>query len=254
MSELKRADYCAIACAELFRGDGEIMISPMTPTAAVGARLARATFEPEILLTDGMAEIMAGNWAVGTKPDPKNREGYMPFRLVFDTLWWGKRHVVMGASQIDKYGNQNISAIGDDYQKPKAQLVGVRGAPSNTIYHTTSYVVPNHSVRTFVESVDVVSGVGYDNIKKLHPASQTRHEIRAVISNLGVFDFQTEDNRMRIRSLHPGVTVEEVVEATGFELVIPDDIPTTREPTAEEIRLLNEVVDPKGMRFREVPA
>lgn len=253
MSELKRADYCAIACAELFRGDGEIMISPMTPTAAVGARLARATFEPEILLTDGMAEIVAGNWALGTQPDPNAREGWMPFRSVFDTLWWGKRHVVMGASQIDKYGNQNISAIGD-YAKPKAQLVGVRGAPSNTIYHTTSYVVPNHSVRSFVESVDVVSGVGYDNIKKLHPASQTRHEIRAVISNLGVFDFQTDDNRMRIRSLHPGVSVEEVVEATGFELVIPDNIPTTRAPSAEELRLLNEVVDPKGIRFREVPA
>lgn len=253
MSDLKRADYCAIACAELFRGDGEIMISPMTPTASIGARLARATFEPEILLTDGAAEIVTGDWAVGSKPAPGSREGWMPFRSVFDLLWWGKRHVVMGASQVDKYGNQNISAIGS-FEKPKAQLLGVRGAPSNTIYHTTSYWVPRHSTRSFVENVDIVSGVGYDNIKKLHPNAQKRHEIRAIVSNLGVFDFQTEDNRMRIRSLHPGVELQEVIDATGFELVIPDEIPTTREPTAEEMRILNEVIDPKGIRFREVPA
>ena len=53
-------------------------------------------------------------------------EGWMPYRAVFDTLWWGRRHVLMGASQIDRYGNQNIAAIGD-WAKPKAMLLGVRG-------------------------------------------------------------------------------------------------------------------------------
>lgn len=253
MTDVKRADYCAIACAELFRGDGEIMVSPMAPTPSIGARLARATFEPDLLLTDGAAEILAGNWAVGTQPDPRIREGWMPFRSVFDTLWWGKRHVVMGASQIDQYGNQNISAIGT-FDKPKAQLLGVRGAPGNTISHTTSYWVPKHTSRVLVKHVDIVSGVGYDNAAKLHPETRKYHEIRAVVTNLGVFDFQTDDHRMRIRSLHPGVTVDEVLEATGFDLVVPDDLATTRTPTAEELRILHDIVDPKGIRFREVPA
>lgn len=253
MTDLQRADYCAIACAEVFRGDGEIMASPMAMTPMVGVRLARATFEPELLLTDGVSAILAGDLPIFAKPDPYVQEGWMPYRSVFDTLWWGRRHVMMGASQIDKFGNQNISAIGD-FDKPTTQLLGVRGAPGNTISHTTSYWVSRHSPRVFVEAVDMVSGVGYDRIAKLHPESQKRHEIRAVVTNLGVFDFQTATNTMRVRALHPGVELDEVIAATGFELEIPEKIEITRDPTAEEMRLLNEVIDPRGLRFREVPA
>ena len=90
----------------------------------------------------------------------------MPFCTVFDLLWSGRRHVVMGASQIDRFGNQNFACIGS-YAKPKAQLLGMRGAPGNTISHPTSYWVPNHGTRTFVEQVDVVSGVGYDRAAAL---------------------------------------------------------------------------------------
>ena len=68
------------------------------------------------------------------------------------------------------------------------------------------------------------------------------------MSNLGVFDFETPDHRMRLRSVHPGVTVDEVLEATGFELVIPDDVELSRLPTADELRLLHEVIDPAGTR------
>jgi acyl CoA:acetate/3-ketoacid CoA transferase beta subunit len=79
------------------------------------------------------------------------------------------------------------------------------------------------------------------------------HEIRRVVSNLAVFDFETATNTMRLRSVHPGVTVDEVVAATGFTLEIPDDVPTSREPTAEELRLIREVIDPRGLREAEVP-
>jgi acyl CoA:acetate/3-ketoacid CoA transferase beta subunit len=75
-----------------------------------------------------------------------------------------------------------------------------------------------------------------------------------VVSNLGVFDFETPDHRMRLRSVHPGVTVADVVAATGFELVVPDDVPGSRLPTDEELRLIREVIDPDGTREREVPA
>ena len=68
-----------------------------------------------------------------------------------------------------------------------------------------------------------------------------------MVSNLAVFDFETDDGRMRLRSLHPGVPVDEVVAATGFELHIPDDVPTSREPTEEELRLIRDVIDPTGL-------
>ena len=163
---------------------------------------------------------------------------------MFSVLWNGKRHVMMGGSQIDRYGNQNFACIGD-WHKPKAQLLGFRGAPGNTINHTTSYWIPNHSPKVFVEKVDVVCGVGYDRAAELGPVASRFHEIRRVVTNLGVFDFETPDHRMRLRSVHPGVTVDEVVEATGFELVVPDDVlDETRLPTDEELRLIREVIDP----------
>ncbi len=132
------------------------------------------------------------------------------------------------------------------------QLLGARGAPGNTICHPTSYWIASHSKRAFVEAVDFVSGVGYDRAAELGEGAKF-HEIRRVVTNLGVFDFESENNRMRIRSLHPGVTVEEVQAATGFELVVPADVPETRQPTAEELALLRERIDPLTKREREVP-
>jgi acyl CoA:acetate/3-ketoacid CoA transferase beta subunit len=130
----------------------------------------------------------------------------------------------------------------------------MRGAPGNTINHPTSYWVPNHSAKVFVEKVDVVTGIGYDRARELGPRAARFHEIRRVVSNLGVFDFETPDHRMRLRSVHPGVSVEEVVEQTGFELAIEGDVPTSRLPDAGELRLLRESIDPAGLGGGEVRA
>jgi acyl CoA:acetate/3-ketoacid CoA transferase beta subunit len=214
--------------------------------------LAKLTFESDILLTDGVASIVANLGAVGGSEGPEPVvESWMPYRTVFDTLWSGRRHVMMGATQVDRYGNQNIACIGPHAQ-PKAQLLGMRGAPGNTINHPTSYWVPNHSTKVFVEKVDVVSGVGYDRAAALGERSARFHEIRRVISNLGVFDFATPDHRMRLASVHAGVSVDHVVENTAFELVIPDRVPETRTPSEAELRLIREVIDPSGFGAREV--
>jgi acyl CoA:acetate/3-ketoacid CoA transferase beta subunit len=158
---------------------------------------------------------------------------------------------MMGATQVDQWGNQNIACIGD-WAKPKAQLLGFRGAPGNTINHTTSYWVPNHSPKVFVEAVDVVCGIGYDRAAALGEAASRFHEIRRVVSNLGVFDFETPDHRMRLRSLHPGVTVDEVVAATGFALAVPDDVDESRLPDESELATMDHL-DPAGLRHKEVP-
>lgn len=251
--DVTRADICATACADAFRGDGEILASPMGLVPALGARLAKSTFEPDLLLTDGIASIRADIPPLGNSPTEPVIESWMPYRTVFDVVASGRRHVMMGATQVDQYGNQNIACIGD-WHRPKAQLLGVRGAPGNTINHTTSYWVPRHTTRVMTAKVDMVSGVGYDRIQQLPEASRRFHSIRCVVTNLGVFDFATPDNRMRLRSIHPGVPLDEVVTSTGFTLVIPDSVPQTRTPTAEEMALLREVLDPAGLAQKEVPA
>ncbi|MCX3289596.1 CoA-transferase [Streptomyces sp. NEAU-H22] len=239
MTGPSRAEYCVIACAEAWRGDGEVLASPMGLIPSIGARLARLTFAPELLLTDGEALLV--------RPDG-TPEGWLPYREHLAWVTGGRRHVMMGASQIDRFGNQNISCIGD-WEHPKRQLLGVRGAPANTLNNATSYWIPRHSRRVFVERVDMVCGVGYDR------ADGARyHRIPRVVSDLGVFDFATPDRSMRLASLHAGVTVEQVRDATGFELTVPDEVPATREPTDEELRLIREVVDPAGVRAREVTA
>jgi acyl CoA:acetate/3-ketoacid CoA transferase beta subunit len=251
MSDVTRDEVCAVACAEVWRGDGEIFGSGMGTMPMLGARLARASFEPDLVVSDGEALFVAEDLPLGAAA--RVVEGWIPFRSVFDTLWGGRRHVMMGASQIDRWGNENIACIGP-WAKPKAQLLGVRGAPGNTVNHTTSYWVPSHTPRVFVAQVDMVSGVGYRRAVELGAFIRAHHEIRRVVTNLAVLDFETPDHRMRLRSVHPGVSVPDVVAATGFDLDIPDRVPDSRLPTDHELALLRTVLDPAGARKAEVRA
>jgi len=232
--EPSRAEVCVVACAEAWRGDGAILASPMGLIPSLGARLARLTFAPDLLLTDGEASLLDADGQV---------EGWLPYAKVFTMLAAGRRHVMMGAAQIDRYGNQNISCIGD-WKRPKAQLLGVRGAPGNTVNHPVSYWIPRHSPRVFVSGVDMVCGVGYD---------RGACELRVVVTNLAVLDFATEEHAMRLRSVHPGVEVGDVVAATGFPLVLPGEVPVTRPPTADELDLIRTRLDPGATREQEIP-
>lgn len=246
MIQVSRAEVCAVACAELFRDAGEIMVSPMATMVSIGARLARLTFAPDILLTDGEARLLADTPALGA---PAAIEGWMPFGRVFETLTWGRRHVVMGANQIDRYGSQNLSAFGP-LQHPSRQMFGVRGAPGNTINHTTSYWVGNHSSRVFCESVDVVSGIGWDKVDSDNPAYRFV-DVHRVVSNLGVFDFGGPGHTMRAVSLHPGVSAADVQANTAFAVHGLAEAGQTRLPSGEELDLIR-VIDPKGLRDREI--
>ncbi|RJL20684.1 CoA-transferase subunit beta [Bailinhaonella thermotolerans] len=239
-SDATRAEVCVVACAEAWRGDGEVLAAAMGVCSVLGARLARLTFEPGLLTTDGGALLTAEPIPLGAPAGAV--EGWMPFR---DHLWLvlnGRRHVMMGASQIDRHGNTNISAIGP-WAKPVSQLLGVRGAPGNTRLNPTSYWIPRHSTRVFVERVDTVSGVGTD---------RGAHGLRRVVTDLGVFDLGGPGGTMRLLSAHPGVEVAEIIGRTGFALDVPAEVPETRRPTGEELRLIREVLDPEGRRDREV--
>lgn len=244
-----RADVCVLAVAECFRGDAGRVVSPMGLVPRIGALLAWASFEPDLLISDGEAQLLAGPVPMGAEGDAP-KEGWLPFRDVFQVVNAGTRHVMMGATQLDRHGNQNISAIGD-WKQPKVQLLGARGAPGNTANHTTSYWVSGHSPKVFVDEVDFASGLGTDRASR-HPGIAPLHELRRVVTDLAVLDLEGPDETLRIRSTHPGVTVEQVRAATGFDLAVADDLADTPAPDAEQLALI-ERLDPRGLRFREVP-
>lgn len=241
------AEICIVACAEAWRGDGAILASPVGLIPTLAARLAQQTFAPDLLVTDGESGLIV--------PDASGEmvtEGWLPYRSVLSPqVASGRRHMMMGAAQLDQFGNQNISCIGD-WARPRAQLLGVRGAPGNTVNHPVSYWVPRHSRRVFVDQVDLVCGVGYDRAAGLRGLAAASHELRRVVTNLAVLDFGGPDHSMRLASVHPGVSESAVADATGFLLAAPYEVPETRLPTAAELAIIRERLDPGGQRDQEL--
>ncbi|MFD4422928.1 CoA-transferase subunit beta [Agromyces sp. NPDC058484] len=243
------AEICIAACADTYRDSGEVLAHAVGVVPTIGARLAKLTTAPDIVLTDGEAFLMSTPPPLGRSAAAGGTiEGWAPFRRIFDILASGRRQSMMGASQIDRHGNQNISLIGD-WAKPKRQLIGVRGAPGNTVNHRVDYWVSRHSARIFVESVDMVSGVGNDRARAGGRAMRFHH-LGVIVTNLAVLGYDDE-GRVTVRSIHPGVDPQAVVDNTGFAIDVTDAA-TTRVPDAEELRLIREVLDPRGARTGEV--
>ena len=243
------AELCITACAEAWRGAGEVLASGIGLVPRLAASLAKLTFSPDLMMTDAEAYLVADPVPVGPRDGYRPKvEGWLPFRHIFDVfVWSGKRHAMTSPSQIDRFGNTNISCIGD-WHKPKAQLLGVRGIPGNTINHPCSFFVPNHTPRSFVERVDMASGVGYDPQRWAPGVNRAYHDFRLVVTNLAVLDFKGPNHTMRIRSVHPGVAPEQVQKQTSFELATAADLGETRAPSGEELRLIREVLDPHNLR------
>ncbi|WP_427004798.1 CoA-transferase subunit beta [Pseudarthrobacter sp. H2] len=251
MSDVSRAEVAITACSDLFRGQREILASPAGIVPTIGIRLALLTHAPDLMISDGESTILGDVPAID-QPSAVTA-GYLPYRELFELIATGRRHVVMGAAQLDRMGNQNLSAIGE-HGKPKRQLLGTRAAATNTINHTTSYWIARHSRRSLVEKVDFVTGVGTDRARAAGAAALRFHRLHQVVTNLGVFDFSGPDASMALVSLHPGVSLDELNEATGFPVHTAGDISTTRLPDDRELQLIREVLDPLKRREHEVPA
>jgi glutaconate CoA-transferase subunit B len=147
----------------------------------------------------------------------------------------------LGGAQIDQYGNLNSSFIGDP-EHPKVRLPGTGGANDIASLASKILVAMHHERKRFVEKVDFITTPGYlqggDSREK---AGLTEGGVHQVITHLGIFGFDEKTRRMRIQALHPGARLEEVKERTGFELIIPEDLPNTEPPTEEELRILREL-------------
>ena len=154
----------------------------------------------------------------------------------------------LGGAQVDPYGNLNSTVIGD-YYPPKVRLPGSGGGNDVGSLCWQTIALMRHDKRRFVPQVDFVTTPGYLSGPGAREAAGLPANTGplAVISTLATMGFNPETCRMRLDALHPGVTVEQVVENTGFELLMADEVEQNAPPTAEELRLLREEIDPTGL-------
>ena len=250
------AELCICTSAETFRGDGELMVTSIGLVPRLAASLAKSTFEPGLMMTEGEAFLVSEPVPVGPRGDYKPRiEGLMTYERVFDIIGKGKRHAMVTPVQVDRFGQMNISIVGG-YDRPKTALLGVRGYPGNTALNSNSMFVPSHDTRTFVDGeVDMVGGIGYNPDRWPGGRKPPFLDLRRIVSNLAVMDFGGSDNAIRVISVHPGVTFGHVQKNTGFELQKVDALDETAEPAGDQLAVLKRL-DPHNLRatiFKDNP-
>jgi glutaconate CoA-transferase, subunit B len=148
------------------------------------------------------------------------------------------------APQVDRYGNLNITAIGD-YRHPKTRLIGCLAQTDHFAYVQRPIVLTDLKKRTFVEKVDFITSVGHleggnSRVEAgLRPGGPWR-----VITDKAIFGFHEKTKEMQILSIHAGVTLDDVLAEMSFRPLVPDRVPATEAPTVEQVRLIREVIDP----------
>ncbi|GAB4509533.1 MAG: CoA-transferase subunit beta [Anaerolineae bacterium] len=231
--------------------DGEVLAQGInTPLVMAGFILAQCTHAPHVRFASAIGQSICQEWAplrVG-----RVEEGWLGKGLLHvgfaaaaaDLLPKFNPKEFFRPAQVDAQGNFNNVAFGSDIHKPRLRLPGTGGIPDVTTYSERVYLyVPRHSKVTFVPKVDFVSGLGHV------PGRVRGRGPNYLITDLGQFDWA--EGVMRLTTVHPGVTVEQVQKKTGFTLAVAPDLHETLPPTDEELRLLREEIDPLGVRKLE---
>jgi glutaconate CoA-transferase subunit B len=248
-----RTEMMIVAAARELAGQRVCFVGVGLPNIAVN--LARLTVAPDL-------ELVYEAGAYGARParlplsigDPTIVTGataVMPMPELFG--YYLQRGLVdvgfLGAAQIDRFGNINTTVIGD-YATPATRLPGSGGASEIAIHARRVFVIMRQSRRSFVERIDFVTSPG--NLGGSESAARTRREHgwtgegpSVVVTDLGVYHFD-ESGEMRLDSVHPGATLDEVRGAMGWEPRVAHPLATTLSPNAEELRLIREVLDPEA--------
>lgn len=240
--------------------DGErAMVGANTPVPRAGVLLAHLHHGPNMIVciartrTNLYDQPRLINFDLSTDwRQAKWAESYYIHHEVFDAFDKITHIFSVGALQIDPYGNSNLIGVGKDPKRYTFRGPGGVATPSAATDLDRYYLyVTSHDKRIFVENCDFVStfgwGEGGDHRKRLgFPGGGPRY----CITPLCIMDFEEKSKRMRVHSIHRGVSLEQVVENTGFDLILPDRVPVTEAPTEEELRLLRERIDVDGMLRR----
>ena len=252
------AELMIVAASEAFKEDGEVLATGIGVLPRIAASLSMLTSNTDLMMTDSESWMLSRPNPVSGRSYDEGlngdvmRENWMGFSRIFDNVWSGKRHALVGPTQIDRFGQSNISALGGTYDAPKVQMLGVRGFPGNSISHANSFFVPAHSTRVFIDGeCDVVSSIGYNPDRLPRGYSMDDIDIRLVITDLCVMDWQGENHGLRVRSLHPGISFDQVQENTGFELQAKKGLSETSAPTDEQLSIIAEL-DPLNIRAKQI--
>jgi glutaconate CoA-transferase, subunit B len=248
------AELCIVAAAEAFRHDGEVLATGIGVIPRLAASLAMKTINTDLMMTDSEAYLLSEPNPIGPrgKDFVQRNETWMGFSRIFDNVWSGQRHAMLGPTQIDKYGQSNTSALGGTYEQPKVMMLGARGFPGNSISHPNSFFVPAHNTRVFMNGeCDFVSSIGYnpERLPKGHSLNDVN--IRLIVTDLCVMDFAGPDHQIRLVSLHPGISAEQVQANTGYEVHIPAQVPQTTAPTLEQLDIIA-ALDPHNQRALQI--
>jgi glutaconate CoA-transferase subunit B len=248
-----RVDELICVCVSRQIKDGELVAQGIaTPLVAAGYLLAKLSHAPNITFVSAIGQALCRDWAplgVATIEQLWIRQGLYSVGFVNGACDFLPRYgpkEFFRPGQVDACGNFNNVYVGGSYERPRLRLPGSGGIADVSVFEEHVYLyVPRHGRHTFVERLDFCSGLGHS------PARQAGHGPRYLVSDLGQFDFEPASGRMRLLSLHPGVELRRVLARTGFELIVPAEVPLTEPPSAEELRLLRDEIDPLGVRTLE---
>ena len=213
----------------------------------VAVRLAQMKHAPNALCMMGpvldplldAASVPDHNWEYDLIKWPCRSQ--IPLEDALGIFRLGKSGLAFASgAQVDKWGNLNIGMIGDNYARPKVRFPGVLAQTDLAAFAKRVCIIVPHEKRVLVDHVDFISAVGHENREGLPGGGATY-----VMTNLAIMDFNPETKQMRVYSIHPGVTKEQIRENTGFDIEIPENVMTTPEPSDEDLRLIREEIDPK---------
>jgi len=249
-----------ICCAARLLEDGKVVaVGTGVPCAA--AMLAQRTTAPNLTIcfeAGGVAPQLP-TMPISVGDSRTFYRGLMATSMadIMETCQRGMvDYTFLGGAQIDPYGNLNSTFIGGEHAKPKVRLPGSGGANDLASLCWRVLVVTNHDPRRFVERVDFITTPGY----LTGPGAREKAGLPPgtgpyrVITDLAVLGYHEQTRRMEVRSLHPGVALEQVRKATSFELAVRDPLETTTPPTEVELRILREEVDPHRYVIGRSPA
>ncbi len=249
-----RTEMMIVAAARALAGQRVCFVGVGLPNIAVN--LAKRTVSPDL-------ELVYEAGVFGAEParlplsigDPTIVTGATAVTSMLELFgYYLQRGLIdvgfLGAAQIDRFGNINTTVIGD-YAHPKTRLPGSGGACEIAINARQVFVIMRQSARSFVERIDFRTSPG--NLGGAENAARIRREQgwlgsgpSVVVTDLGVYHFDAS-GEMRLDSLHPGASLDEVRATMGWDPRIADDLATTPAPTADELRLIREELDPDGM-------
>jgi glutaconate CoA-transferase subunit B len=237
------------SAARLLEDGAMVAVGTGAPCAA--AMLAQKTFAPNLtlLFEAGGVGPQLPRMPISVGDSRTFYQGLMATSMsdIMETCQRGMvEYTFLGGAQIDMYGNLNSTLIGDDYHQPKVRLPGSGGANDLGAFCWRTMVLTQHDPRRFVERVDFITTPGYLD----GPAARERAGLPPgtgpykVVTDLAILGFDETTKRMQLESLHEGVTLEEVQNRTGFELLIKDPLGTTLPPNSTELTVLRNEVDP----------